>query len=146
MYADPLQRCDHRRSIVIAEYAQDSIWRPHRGHNVFQALDQWVQRRMDIVSDVARNNAKIAFDSGNTRRGFRCRVIDVVEVKIGQVKNTVTVERRRKVCERQRQLGQFQLKSSLGTAPKWPRRAQYMMYAPSRPIEVAAQLPTPTLA
>ena len=89
MYADPLQRCDHRRSIVIAEYAQDSIWRPHRGHNVFQALDQWVQWRMDIVSDVARNNAQIACDSGNSRRGFRCRVIDFVEVMIGQVKNTV---------------------------------------------------------
>jgi len=67
-------------------------------------------------------------------------------VKIGQVKNTVTVERRRKVCERQRQLGQFQLKGSLGTAPKWPRRAQYMMHAPSRPVELAAQLPPPTLA
>lgn len=102
MYADPLQRCDHRRSIVIAEYAQDSIRRTNRGHNVIQALDQRVQRRMDIVSNVACNDAEIALDSGNTRRRFRCRVIDVVEVKVGQVKNTVTVERRRKVCERQR--------------------------------------------
>ena len=83
---------DHLRAIVVAEDTHDTVGRAHRRDDMTEAIHNRPQRRMDVVANVARDHAEVGIDPRHGIGSGRGSVVDIVEVKVGQVEDPVAIE------------------------------------------------------
>ena len=117
----------HRRAVMVAKHTQDTVLCPDRRNNMVEPPDQRLQRCMNIVPYIAGYHAQIRIHSGNSVRKHGGGIDKIVQMKIGQVQYSISVEGTRQIGLRHGQLGHFKSEGT-GRAPaEKPRRTKQIV-------------------